>query len=198
MTQSAPNSSAPLQLTVDQQMVLLHMARDAITQHLAGGRTPQYQTDDPHLMQLAGAFVTLRHQIEGAMSLRGCIGRVEAERPLLRLVPEMAIKAATSDPRFLPVTADELPHVHIEISVLSPLVVVTNLAQIEVGKHGLLIEGHGRRGLLLPEVPLTHGWNRQAFLEGVAQKASLSSDAWPNAQVRLYLFTTLSFQETTG
>lgn len=198
MTQSTPNNLPPLQLTVDQQMMLLNMARDAITQHLADGRTPQYQTNDPHLMQLAGAFVTLRHQIDGAMALRGCIGRVEAERPLLRLVPEMAIKAATSDPRFPPVTAAELPYVHIEISVLSPLVAVTNLMQIEVGKHGLLIEGHGHRGLLLPEVPMTHGWNRQAFLEGVAQKASLPSDAWSNAQVRLYLFTTLSFEETTG
>jgi AmmeMemoRadiSam system protein A len=195
MAQPQPEEVALLQLSNAQQTVLLQMARDAIVQYLADGRIPQYQLDDPALAQLAGVFVTLRSNMKEGLGLRGCIGRVEAERPLLRIVPEMAVKAATSDPRFPPVAAEELPLLHIEISVLSPLQRLENPEALEIGKHGLLIEGHGRRGLLLPEVPLTHGWDRQAFLEGICQKAGLPPNAWHDPKVQLYMFTTLNFEE---
>lgn len=192
------NPAPPFELTLDQQQILLRMARDAIGQWLINGRIPLYQSDDLGLTQAAGVFVTLRRRTDGEMALRGCIGRVEAAESLLSLVPEMAVKAATSDPRFPPVVADELPHLHIEISVLSPLQRLADVNQIEVGVHGLLIEAHGRRGLLLPEVPLTHNWNRADFLEGICLKAGLPPDEWHNPLAHLYTFTTLSFEEPTG
>ncbi len=191
MIKSAP----PFQLSPEQQQLLLHMARDAITQLVTHGRVPQYQHDDPALAQSAGVFVTLRRRESGELALRGCIGRVEAPESLLELVPEMAVKAATNDPRFPPVIASELPHLHIEISVLSPLQKLGNVNEIEVGVHGLLIEGHGRRGLLLPEVPLHHNWNRADFLEGICLKAGLPPAAWQEPTTRLYTFTTFSFEE---
>lgn len=192
------NPAPPFQLTLEQQQILLHMARDAIAQWLRHGRIPPYQSDDLALAQAAGVFVTLRRRPEDEMALRGCIGRVEAAESLLSLVPEMAVKAATSDPRFPPVVADELPHLHIEISVLSPLQRLADVNLIEVGVHGLLIEAHGRRGLLLPEVALTHNWNRANFLEGICLKAGLPPDEWHSPQARLYTFTTLSFEEEVG
>lgn len=192
MIKSAP----PFQLTPEQQQLLLRMARDAVEQWVAHGRVPHYQNDDPALAQAAGIFVTLRRRENGELALRGCIGRVEAPEPLLELVPEMAVKAATNDPRFPPVMAHEIPHLHIEISVLSPLQRLADVNQIEVGVHGLLIEGHGRRGLLLPEVPLHHNWDRADFLEGICLKAGLPPDTWQDPQARLYTFTTFSFEES--
>lgn len=197
MTQSDQHEMASQPLTLEQQNALLQMARDAITHYVTHGHTPQYQSDDPALLQLAGVFVTLRTKTKGGgdMPLRGCIGRVEAERPLLRIVPEMAVKAATNDPRFPPVTAVELPLLHIEISLLSPIEPLDDPETVEVGKHGLLIEGHGRRGLLLPDVPLHHGWNRHDFLEGICQKAGLPPHFWRSPQATLYTFTTFSFED---
>lgn len=194
MIKSAP----PFQLTPEQQQILLRMARDAIEQWVANGRVPHYQNDDPALAQVAGVFVTLRRRENGDLALRGCIGRVEAPESLLYLVPEMAVKAASNDPRFPPVTAGELPTLHIEISVLSPLQRLEDVQEIEVGVHGLLIEAHGRRGLLLPEVPLHHHWNRADFLEGICLKAGLPPDAWQEPETRLYTFTTFSFEEEIG
>ncbi|HRQ38462.1 MAG TPA: AmmeMemoRadiSam system protein A [Chloroflexota bacterium] len=191
MIKSAP----PFQLTPEQQQLLLRMARDAITQWVEHGRVPHYQNDDPALAQAAGVFVTLRHHQDGELALRGCIGRVEAPESLLQLVPEMAVKAATSDPRFPPVATGELPGLHIEISVLSPLQRLADIHDIAVGAHGLLIEAYGRRGLLLPEVPLHHGWNRADFLEGICLKAGLPPNTWQDPQARLYIFTTFSFEE---
>ncbi|MBX3056954.1 MAG: AmmeMemoRadiSam system protein A [Anaerolineae bacterium] len=194
MIKSAP----PFQLTPEQQQILLRMARDAIEQWVANGRVPHYQSDDPALAQAAGVFVTLRRRENGDQALRGCIGRVEAPESLLYLVSEMAVKAASNDPRFPPVTAGELPTLHIEISVLSPLQRLEDVQEIEVGVHGLLIEAHGRRGLLLPEVPLHHHWNRADFLEGICLKAGLPPDAWQEPGTRLYTFTTFSFEEEIG
>ncbi|NJN55724.1 MAG: AmmeMemoRadiSam system protein A [Anaerolineae bacterium] len=187
------NTNSPLQLTVEQQQILLRMARDAIEQWLANGRIPHYQHDDLALIEAAGVFVTLRRQVEGELLLRGCIGRVETTESVLYLVPEMAVKAATTDPRFAPVTAVELPQLYIEISLLSPLQPLADVRQLEVGVHGLMMEADGRRGLLLPEVPLTHGWSRAEFLEGICLKAGLPPHSWQNPQAQLYTFTTFSF-----
>jgi AmmeMemoRadiSam system protein A len=194
MIKSAP----PFQLTPEQQQLLLHIARDAMTQWVEHGRIPHYQHDDPALAQAAGIFVTLRRREDGELALRGCIGRVEAPESLLELVPEMAVKAATNDPRFPPVMVSELPQLQIEISVLSPLQRLEDVNEIVVGVHGLLIEGHGRRGLLLPEVPLHHHWNRADFLEGICLKAGLPPHAWQEPDIQLYTFTTFSFEEEIG
>ena len=109
--------------------------------------------------------------------LRGCIGHVRGDEPLYLTVCECAIAAALSDPRFAPVTPEEIPLMNIEISVLSELRLVSP-EQIEVGKHGLFISLQGRQGLLLPQVAVEWQWDRETFLEETCRKAGLPTDAW--------------------
>jgi AmmeMemoRadiSam system protein A len=187
-------------LNAEQQQYLLRLARHAIAHFLETGEILRPSaTDDSQLRQKAGVFVTLHTRpgagqpADKAMRLRGCIGHMEADVALLDLVPVMAVKAATEDPRFPPVTAVELPQLHIEISLLSPLEPVTDVADIEVGVHGLVITSGLRRGLLLPQVPLMFGWSREEYLAGICRKAGLPDDAWRYAE--LLTFTTQVFEE---
>ena len=137
-------------------------------------------------------FVTLRQGKE----LRGCIGYVEPRLPLANAVAEVAQKAAFEDPRFAPLDSDELTTIDIEISVLSPLEKVENVEEIEVGKHGLVIEAGMLKGLLLPHVAVEYGWSREQFLNHAALKAGLPAEAWHNRRTRLFAFTTETFSET--
>ncbi|MEW6721461.1 MAG: AmmeMemoRadiSam system protein A [Thermodesulfobacteriota bacterium] len=119
------------------------------------------------------AFVTLKK----AGRLRGCIGYTDAVAPLYKVVQECAVAAATEDPRFPPVTAGELPSLDVEISVLTPMVPIRP-EEVEVGRHGLMVSQGGRRGLLLPQVPLELGWDRDTFLDQTCVKAGLPPGAW--------------------
>lgn len=179
---------------------LLGLARQTIAHYLATGELWPYDPEDPVLREPAAVFVTLRERpaagapfAEG--ELRGCIGQVEANDPLYRAVQDAAIKAATVDPRFYPVRAEELSGLLIEVSVLSPFRPVEGLEEIAVGQDGLLIVGERRRGLLLPEVPLAYGWGAQEFVWALCQKAGLPANSWPD-RARLYAFTTESFVES--
>jgi AmmeMemoRadiSam system protein A len=127
--------------------------------------------------------------------LRGCIGYIQALKPLRQAVAEMAVQAALHDPRFPPVTSDELPELHIEISVLSPLEAVADVSEIEVGTHGLVIEDGRSRGLLLPQVPVEYGWDRDTFLEHTCAKAGLPPDRWKAQGVTITKFTAEVFGE---
>lgn len=184
---------------------LLQLARATLAHYLASGTVLPYETADKWLSTPAAVFVTLRVRDPRAGGgpygdgwvagdLRGCIGHIDAERPLYAAVQDSAIKAAIADPRFYPVTAGELDNLVIEVSVLSPLRPVASLDEIEVGQDGLLIIGQRRRGLLLPEVPLAYGWGKNEFLRALCQKAGLPEDVWPGAAT-LYAFTTESFEE---
>jgi AmmeMemoRadiSam system protein A len=126
-----------------------------------------------HLAEMRGAFTTLREQGR----LRGCIGYVVPTHPLYRTVAETAQAAAFDDPRFAPVMASEAPLLNVEISILSPLRPVRP-EEVVVGVHGLVISKMSRRGLLLPQVPVAWGWDRETFLAQVCQKAGLPLDAW--------------------
>ena len=174
------------------KQVLLKIARDAIEAHLLGEPVPLVQTDNIDLLQTAGAFITLRNQ--GA--LRGCIGQMTSELPLYQVVQEKAVAAATQDPRFHPVDPHELSDLTIEISVLSPLEKTNRPEDIEVGKHGVLIEKSGWRGVLLPEVPITYGWNRTTFLDQVCIKAGLPPGSWKTG-ADLFVFTSEHFGDET-
>ena len=179
---------------------LLALARETIAHQLTTGELLPYQTDDPYLLEPAAVFVTLRQRPEGDApfaegELRGCIGQVEPNDPLYLAVQDAAVKAATVDPRFYPVTIEELSGLLLEISVLSPFRPVDRLEEIAVGQNGLLIVGERRRGLLLPEVPLAYGWGAEEFVWALCQKAGLPSNAWPE-KARLYAFTTESFVES--
>lgn len=178
------------QISDAQRAELLRLARDTIATYLESREIPEYAAADPLFRQRSGAFVTLKKGDE----LRGCIGHMEPDQPLYRAVQEMAVSAATADPRFPPLTKEELDQVRIEISVLSPLHRITDLSQIEVGKHGLMLVQDGQRGVLLPQVPVEQGWDRQQFLAGLCQKAGLSPTCWQDHPT-LYTFTAVVFAE---
>ena len=143
-----------------------------------------------HLSECRGAFTTLYAKGK----LRGCVGYPTALLPLYRTVMETARAAAFDDPRFVAVTLAEAPVLKVSISVLSPLCPIAADA-VEVGRHGLLITGGSRRGLLLPQVPVEHGWDRVTFLEQTCAKAGLPHDAWHNPQIKLEAFTAEVFAD---
>jgi uncharacterized protein len=175
--------TAPPVLTPAQRTSLLALARCAIRDGVCRAQSVSAATPDPALQILGAVFVTLTR----AGELRGCIGYVEAVKPLAEAVAHCAISAATADPRFLPASPDELPHLQIEISVLSPLQRIDDPSQIQVGEHGLYISQGGRRGLLLPQVAIEFGWDRESFLRQTCIKAGLPGDAWRRgAEIRVF------------
>lgn len=180
-----------MDLNEHEKKLLLGIARSSIE---AAARREQWKPQDvPGSLKVPrGAFVTIRQ----AGELRGCIGFIEARLPLHRSIAEVAGKAATEDPRFPPVSRDEVGSLEIEISVLSDLTPVRDIQEIEVGRHGLVLEAGWVRGLLLPQVAVEYGWNREEFLNHTAQKAGLSPDAWKSGRLRISTFTTETFSES--
>ncbi len=185
------------------QKLLLRLARDAVRARIVDGvdstASPPALGDVPdevagELDDPDGAFVTLRRREDHA--LRGCIGYVEAVRPLRQAVPELAVSAATRDGRFEPVAPEEVGGLTIEVSVLSPLQPVGDPAEIEVGVHGLVVRQDGRSGLLLPQVATEQGWDRSTFLAQTCRKARLPEDAW-RAGADVLRFTAQVFSEST-
>jgi AmmeMemoRadiSam system protein B/AmmeMemoRadiSam system protein A len=170
-------------LDAGQQKRLRELAWQALRAAVRGQAPPQVPQDDPALLQPAGVFVTIKQ----AGELRGCIGAIMARRPLAREVVAMAAAAALHDPRFAPVTPAELEGLELELSVLTPMRPCSPEG-VRVGVDGLLIEGRGATGVLLPQVPLEQGWTRQQYLEGICRKAGLPAGAWRDPQVRLSCF----------
>ena len=181
-----------MKLSVADKKVLLRIARESIECALndtpAAGR--EYKGA---LAERCGAFVTLHIRGE----LRGCVGYIEARFPLHRTVQEVAVKAAFEDPRFPTLTAREFADVEIEISVLSPLRKITDIGEIEVGRHGLVLEARYARGLLLPQVATEYGWDRVQFLNHTARKAGMHPDAWRQKGTSIFIFTSEVFSEAT-
>jgi len=156
----------------DERSLLLRLAHDSILSALEQREIP---LDPPteHLAQPRGVFTSLH--LNG--QLRGCVGYVLPVSSLYRAVAETARAAAFEDTRFYPVTREEAPQLEIELSILSPPQPIQPEA-VEVGRHGLLIDLAGQRGLLLPQVPIEHHWDRVTFLEQTCRKAGLPLDAW--------------------
>jgi AmmeMemoRadiSam system protein A len=176
-------ATAPPALSDEDRRSLLRIARAALVAQLGGTPAPALERDRPALQTRRAAFVTLTRRDSGA--LRGCRGEVVARRPLAESVARMAVASAIDDPRFPPVTADELPSIRISINALTPPAPISPEA-IVVGRHGLWLTVGGRSGLLLPEVPLTYGWDRERFLAALCRKAGAPDDAWrrPDAELR--------------
>jgi AmmeMemoRadiSam system protein A len=172
------------------RMRLLEVARLAIAAHLTGEELAIGDDGEPGPSQ--GAFVTLRTR--GSGELRGCIGHVEADQPLVSTVRRMAVAAATQDPRFPLVTREELDTLQLEISVLSSLSSIRP-EEVEVGRHGLLLRFRGRSGLLLPQVPVAQRWDRETFLDHTCRKAGLPPDTWRDPACELLAFTAIVFGE---
>lgn len=180
-------------LNAQERKDLLSLARQTLETHLRTNRNLNVEGDDgwaEKLRKKRGAFVTI--QREG--KLRGCIGTVLPIKPLYEAVRDNAINASVHDPRFPPLSAEDLDKITIEVSVLSPLTRLTSLEDIHVGRHGLVIRKGGRNGLLLPKVAADYGWDRKTFLENVCLKASLLSQDWREG-AELYCFTAQSFRE---
>ena len=143
------------------------------------------------LREKRGGFVTL-HKNGG---LRGCIGYIEAIKPLVDTIAEMAEAAAFHDHRFPPLQKEELLDITIEISVLSPVRKIEDVSNIVVGKHGIIISAGGHRGLLLPQVATEWKWDRETFLSQTCMKAGLDPDAWKNKGTIIEIFSAKIFSE---
>lgn len=153
--------------------ILLRLAREAIAAHVGHLPAPAPALSGA-LARPGGAFVTLHKHGD----LRGCIGHVEASEPIGRVVPRCAVSAGASDPRFPPVTSSELDDLDIEISLLGPLESIAGPADVEIGRHGLVLERGWHRGLLLPQVATEWQWDAETFLAQTCRKAGLPIDAW--------------------
>jgi uncharacterized protein len=181
---------AMLQLTENDQQLLLQIARNAVQAYLSGQPTRFPEVLQGTLMESHGIFVS----IHSGDALRGCIGNVHPAGPLYRCVAECAVGAAVGDPRFVPMTAEELPLVEFEISVLSPMERMLDIRNIEIGTHGLLVSKRSARGLLLPQVATMYGWDREEFLQETCKKAGLKPDDWKEDATVQY-FRAMIFSE---
>jgi AmmeMemoRadiSam system protein A len=192
-------------LTQDEKSEVLTAARNAIgeaflSRKKAGGaglreggvfRAGTGNQWSGRLAEPTGAFVTIHLHGE----LRGCIGYIEAPIALGEVVQEVAIKAAFEDPRFPPLTEAEFHDSVLEVSVLSPTRKVKSPEEVVVGTHGAIIELGRMRGLLLPQVPVEYGWDRDTFLDNLARKAGLPRTAWKDPRAELFVFTAEVFGE---
>lgn len=169
---NTPRATVPPEFSRDERKLLLHLAHDAIWASL-DARELNVTPPTGHLEQRRGAFTTLH--LRG--HLRGCVGYIVAAHAVWRTVAETAAAAAFDDTRFSPVTREEAAQLEIEISVLSPMFPIC-AEDVVVGLHGLLITQGKNRGVLLPQVPIEQGWNRETFLDQTCVKAGLPPDAW--------------------
>ena len=180
-----------LGLNAAEQQTLLKIARQAITAELNHKDYTLPSDLSANLEMPRGAFVTLKRNGE----LRGCIGYIVSEQPLAETVSVCAVQAAFHDPRFNPLQKDELDGLTLEISALTPLELVKDTNTIEVGKHGLLIRHGYYQGLLLPQVPIEQGWDRETFLNQTCRKAGLPNGTWKEKGAELYRFSAQVFGE---
>jgi AmmeMemoRadiSam system protein A len=178
-------------LTEAQKQLLLEAARRAIEAAVRGTHAPEYNIHDRLLSLPGSAFVTLRFNHD----LRGCIGYIEPVQPLIETVMDAAGKAAMEDFRFIPLQENELHDITIEISVLSPLRQITDVREIEVGKHGIVIEAKNLRGLLLPQVAVEQHWDRETFVMQTARKAGLPPAIVKHPNTKIFIFTAEVFHE---
>jgi uncharacterized protein len=178
-------------LTQPDRRELIRIARTTLAEYLQEHRIPPGKPHKANLVVPAAAFVTLRRDGE----LRGCIGTQRADLPLYRAVQEMAVAAATRDPRFPPVELAELDALTIEISVLAPAERIGGPDDLVIGRDGVTISLHGRRGLLLPQVAVEAGWDGATFLAQLCRKAGLPAIAWRDPAAVLERFTAVVFAD---
>lgn len=173
-----------------EQQTLLEFARRALTAAVENLEFLETPPAIEILQRPAGAFVTLHRRGR----LRGCIGQLASNNPLIQVVTYCARAAALEDPRFEPVRPHELAELEIELSVLSSLFEI-RFDEIVIGRHGLLISRGWQRGVLLPQVAAEYGWSAHRFLEETCTKAGLECDAWKHPDARVEAFTAEIFSE---
>ena len=170
-------------LADQQKQELLKLARRTVVEYVKHRKAPEPAMNDPRLLANGATFVTINRMHQ----LRGCIGNIQPVMPLYRSVIRNAVAASSQDPRFPPMTADEVSDMEIEVTVLSPLEPLSDIGDVSIGTHGLYIVKDGHSGILLPQVATEYGWDARTFREQVCVKAGLPKDAWKDAQ--LYRFS---------
>ena len=176
-------------ITLEDQKHLLAIARRALEARVRRGQPPAVECTGTLALR-RGAFVSIHHRGD----LRGCLGRLTLETPLGLTIVHLAGVVADSDPRFAAVLPRELPDLMIEISVLTPAHEITSIDEVEVGRHGLIVEDGASHGLLLPQVASERGWTAGTFLEHTCIKAGLPRDAWKKG-ARIFVFEAQVFGE---
>ncbi len=186
--------------SIDDGELAVRLARSRLEMALLGKESPNVEIPDIFKAK-SGVFVTLNTHPKG--ELRGCIGFPEPVMPLIQALEDAVISAATRDPRFPPVKSEELDHITVEVSLLTPpmLIKVKKPKEypkhIVVGRDGLIIERGMRRGLLLPQVATENKWNSKTFLENLCWKAGLAPATWLEPLVKIYRFEGEVFHETS-
>jgi AmmeMemoRadiSam system protein A len=169
---------------------LLGLARMAIATYIVDKKIPDPKIKEQGLNRKCGAFVSLHKDGD----LRGCIGVFTADNPLYKTVSLMAVSAAFEDPRFPPVAEEEVKDIDIEISVLTPLKKTENVEEIEIGTHGIYIVKGEKRGVLLPQVAVEQGFDRNLFLDHTCLKAGLKAGDWKEG-AEIYTFEAEIFDD---
>lgn len=177
-------------LTREEERACLRLARQALEHYFKTGGDLRPPHGSGTLKEKRGAFVTLT--VDG--ELRGCIGYPLPVKPLDETIVEMAVAAASQDTRFEPLGANELKKLKIEISVLGLPKPAGRPEEVEVGRHGIIVSKGFRRGLLLPQVPVEHGWDRETYLGHGCLKAGLPPDEWKKG-AEIEVFTAQVFSE---
>lgn len=192
------------ELSLEEGKFLIQLARRTVKEYLQHGKKIEPPKETPKkFFEHCGVFVTINSLNNREKELRGCIGYPYPTSPLVEAVIDSAINAATQDPRFEPLSLEELGRVVFEVSVLTPPepVEVANpkeyLAKIKVGEDGLIVERGYYRGLLLPQVPVEWGWCEEEFLCQCCVKAGLTPDSWLTKGVKIYKFKAIVFEEET-
>jgi len=189
---SDPPDDAGAALNAAQRQELLKIARQGLETFVKTGKVVAITVKDARLNEVQGAFVTLTEQGK----LRGCIGNIIGQEPLYETVRDMAIAAASQDPRFNPVKAAELKDIHLDISVLSQPRRVKDASEIQLGQHGVIVSRDGHQGVFLPQVAQETGWSKEEFLKQLCtQKAGLPAECWKDPDTDLYVFTADVFSE---
>jgi len=189
----------PNELTITEGTFLVKLARKAIETYLRDGKVIESPPNTPEkLFKLGMSFVTILGYPTN--ELRGCIGYTQAFEPLVKNVINAAIAASTQDPRFPPMSIEELDRVIIEVSVLSNPIEITErgteiIKEVSIGKDGLIIDYGIYKGLLLPEVPIDYCWDEETFLSETCLKAGLEPDCWLSNKVRIFKYYTKTFRE---
>jgi AmmeMemoRadiSam system protein B/AmmeMemoRadiSam system protein A len=179
-----------LGLSREEKVELLRIARRSIEARILGKPAPEFSTESELLKREMGAFVTITE----SGKLRGCIGHIRGLEPLYTTISKMAVAAATEDPRFPPLSSQELDKIAIEISVLTPLEKIGSVDEIQVGRDGIYMEKGHNHGLLLPQVATEYGWDRDQFIQHTCLKAGLPTDAWQEG-ADIYIFSAQVFNE---
>ncbi len=186
-------AKADLGLSEKDKKVLMDIAKKTVECRVRKETLPEFKVDSPILKENRGAFVTIKEHGQ----LRGCIGYIEAIKPLYITIQEMAEAAALRDSRFPPVTIEELDKLELEISVLTPLRKIKDVNEIEVGKHGIVLKKGYRQGVFLPQVATEQGWDRTTFLEEICHKAGIyDKNCWKDKDAEIYIYSADVFKET--